>query len=159
MARGIVNVGYGSDAPTTTAGTGATADTKLLYAKSNPCRDTVYTKYLETKVYFPGTVRVITKFEIVGNAETPYKTITGKMQIHVNGSPVGTERTVTTSTMYGGMTGTIFSEDITVKKNDLVQIYMKIDNPSSVDWYAQVNNVNNSGLCIVPIPFATHIAL
>jgi hypothetical protein len=88
-----------------------------LQASADTERSTNNTSYVlgkEIKIRFAGTVRV--KFDLKANWNGNASGY-GKAIIYVNGTAVGTERTNTTETYIN------YSEDITVAKNDLIQLY------------------------------------
>lgn len=88
--------------------------TSILYA-----RNTSYAKFTEAAVHRNGTVRV--KFTLKINCITG-DTLTAYARIYVNGSAVGTERSITVYP-YDTTASSSFSEDIDVEAGDDIQIY------------------------------------
>lgn len=78
-------------------------------------RDTSFTKYKEIKVPVSGQVLVTFSLAMPGSRGYAY----GK--IYKNGIPIGAER------VSGNGSYTVYSELITVSKNDLIQLYLKHD--------------------------------
>jgi len=92
----------------------AAGDNVIAYDCGNPTSfggATSYTKFKEAFIDRAGTVRVTFGLANSGTSNPVY----GK--IYVNGSPVGTQRSNTTTTRV------FFTEDITVAAGDLVQVY------------------------------------
>ena len=101
----------------------ASADTERESSDSS-----VYNLVKEIKTRFAGVIRV--KFDMKANFGGGGSG-TGYGQIYINGSAAGTERTNNTETYQ------TYSEDITVSKNDLVQLYFKA---SYTNKYTVVRN-------------------
>ncbi|KQS19192.1 hypothetical protein ASF99_04720 [Exiguobacterium sp. Leaf187] len=99
------------DPATAIAGTGfmtSGASSSLVTA-----RDTTFTKYKEIKVPVSGQILVTFSLSMPGSQGFS----SGK--IYKNGIPVGAER------LSGSGSYTVYSELITVSKNDLIQLYLK----------------------------------
>lgn len=90
-----------------------------------------YTKKREVKVLASGRVRV--KFSIRRDSYSPD---TNKIygRIYVNGNPVGIERSTLSST------NVMYSEDIEVNENDLIQLYVKTTDTSGGYGYWDTTN-------------------
>lgn len=80
-----------------------------------------YVKYKEIQVMNPGTLTVKMTISTTLSEEPGTATTWGR--IYVNGVAVGTERSVSRSTV--GTSASSFSENITVKRRDLIQLYCK----------------------------------
>lgn len=76
-----------------------------------------YTKVKEAKISYSGTVRVYFELTPANNSSSSIYA-----RIYKNGSPVGTERYVD-ETSYS--VWTTFVEDISVQKDDFIQLYVK----------------------------------
>ena len=97
-------------------------DNELIILDNHPVYyGTTYSKMIEVQVNFHGTARV--KFELVNHG---YETAYG--QIYINGQPIGIERTATDAIP------TTYTEDISVKENDLIQIYGRVDSTGESIW-------------------------
>lgn len=73
---------------------------------------TTYAKMKEIKIHYSGTVRV--KFTLSGSGG--YRALA---RLYKNGSPIGIERETT------DREGVVFTEDIVVNKDDLIQVYCR----------------------------------
>lgn len=104
----------------------AVANTYIIRATAATERSvqgTTYTKKKEIQVNFAGTIH--TTFDL-RTSSSAYNVIG---RLYVNGSAVGTERLINTTS------DTTYTETLTIAKGDLVQVYIKTDNASTSTGY------------------------